>query len=628
MDYEKKIKNALNDKSVPFEVQAWLEEQFPELKESKDEKIRKVIRGWIYTQPSSFFDNGISKKEILAWFEKQAKQNPNDKYTFKSIPRLLEMIKPTSRAKAYCKKLIDSLLQEGYVTDAKIVSDCLKQMNGEKVAMTTMDEQNPINEVVPKFKARVLPIEEKSPVESLGISPEKYEEIINECIYGEEKIVDEVKPKFHEGEWITNGNYTWKIVEVKPLDYILQSQDGNIVDDTISHVDEQFHSFTIEDAKNGDVLVSRFDIPFIYNGNYNSDYLGAYCGITTGGDFNVGTEKCQWSRNKNIHPATKEQRDLLFEKMKEAGYEWNDEKKELKKVEPKFKIGDWIVFNGLTLYVNEVVQGYYRTTSIGGIPNSYDWNIDNVAKLWTIQDAKVGDVLFHSDSASNGIFIFKKIIDRGFAKEIICYCDYDSEDHFCLGEHHTCCWTNAKILRPATKEQRDTLGKAMADAGYIFDFDKKELRKIEWKPADKVEPKFNVGDWITNSIETVQITGYDIDYGYQVDYNGSLLHRNVDIIEKEYHLWNIQDAKDGDVLVASDGSIFLFAGVVDYACKYYVALTTDNHVKIKGGVGDGYWETSRATYPATKEQRDFLFVKMKEAGYEWDDKKKELRKIE
>ena len=70
-----------------------------------------------------------------------------------------------------------------------------------------------------------------------------------------------------------------------------------------------------------------------------------------------------------------------------------DEQKVADIVEPKFKVGDWIIFNGLTLYINEVVEGYYRTISIGGIPNSYDWDIDNVARLWTIQDAKDGDVL-------------------------------------------------------------------------------------------------------------------------------------------------------------------------------------------------------------------------------------------
>ena len=68
-------------------------------------------------------------------------------------------------------------------------------------------------------------------------------------------------------------------------------------------------------------------------------------------------------------------------------------------------------------------------------------------------------------------------------------------------------------------------------------------------------------------------------------------------------------------------------GVVDCACKYYVALTTDNYVKINREAKGGYWETSRAVYPATKEQRDLLFRKMEEAGYEWDNEKKCLTKI-
>jgi len=69
--------------------------------------------------------------------ENQSKQK---EYTFKSLPRLLEMIEPSSRAKAYCQKLIDTLIEEGYSTDAKIVGECLKQMNGEDVPMAVMDE--------------------------------------------------------------------------------------------------------------------------------------------------------------------------------------------------------------------------------------------------------------------------------------------------------------------------------------------------------------------------------------------------------------------------------------------------------------------------------------------------------
>ena len=141
-------------------------------------------------------------------------------------------------------------------------------------------------------------------------------------------------PKFKVGDWITNGDYTWKIVEVKPLDYILQSQNDSIVDDTISHVDEHFHSFTIEDAKDGDILVNGSNI-FIFSHLSDTRAMG-YCHI------NIDDERFYDDKGKNecfglidavFSPATKEQHDLLFEKMKEAGYEWDAEKKELKKAE-------------------------------------------------------------------------------------------------------------------------------------------------------------------------------------------------------------------------------------------------------------------------------------------------------
>ena len=151
------------------------------------------------------------------------------------------------------------------------------------------------------------------------------------------------------------------------------------------------------------------------------------------------------------------------------------------------------------------------------------------------------------------------------------------------------------------------------------------------KPADKAQPKFKVGDWITNSIETVQITNYDIDYGYQVDYKGNLQHRNTDIIEKEYHLWTIQDAKDGDVLVDSYAIIiFRKIGnhVLDDVVDFYICYSFEKGIIIQrhnlhcGSIDSVFFK------PATKEQRDMFFQKMHEAGYEWDFEVKELNKIE
>ena len=82
---------------------------------------------------------------------KNWKEEPvKDRFAFKAIPRLLDMIKPTDRAKSYVTKLADAFDSEGYYTDAKIVRNRLKIMNGEKVSMATMDEE-PVSEEPEEF---------------------------------------------------------------------------------------------------------------------------------------------------------------------------------------------------------------------------------------------------------------------------------------------------------------------------------------------------------------------------------------------------------------------------------------------------------------------------------------------
>ena len=73
-----------------------------------------------------------------------------DRFVFKAIPRLLDMIEPTDKAKSYVAKLADAFDSEGYYTDAKIVRESLKIMNGEKVPMATMDEE-PVSEELEEF---------------------------------------------------------------------------------------------------------------------------------------------------------------------------------------------------------------------------------------------------------------------------------------------------------------------------------------------------------------------------------------------------------------------------------------------------------------------------------------------
>ena len=170
-------------------------------------------------------------------------------------------------------------------------------------------------------------MEEKSPVESLGISPEKYEEIVNECIYGES--ADKVEQKFHEGDWVVDNECgkVNQITSVRNQGYDFAN--GDYMSYESAHKELRLWS-SIADAKDGDVLATSFGA-FIYNGNNGGGACpGSYCGINTLGKFQTGVET-HWTCKK-VYPATKKQRDLLFQKMKEAGYEWNADKKELRKI--------------------------------------------------------------------------------------------------------------------------------------------------------------------------------------------------------------------------------------------------------------------------------------------------------
>lgn len=152
------------------------------------------------------------------------------------------------------------------------------------------------------------------------------------------------EPKFKGGDWIVWQDKCYK-VNYNGCGYELVDQNGFSTSLEYGTIDENAHIWDItKDAKDGDVLVSQYNNPFIYNGNSNSFHIGSYCGISAEDKFKVATEKCHWTENVNIYPSTKEQCDLLFQKMKEAGYEWNTESKELKNViiKPKFHIGDCI----------------------------------------------------------------------------------------------------------------------------------------------------------------------------------------------------------------------------------------------------------------------------------------------
>ena len=144
--------------------------------------------------------------------------------------------------------------------------------------------------------------------------------------------------------------------------------------------------------------------------------------------------------------------------------------------------------------------------------------------------------------------------------------------------------------------------------------------------AEDYKPKFQIGDWIVNpGGEALHITGIK-DSCYT--FNDELHYWMTRYCDQKCHLWTIEDAKDGDILAASDSSIFIFAGMTNGCCKYHAVLTADGKFIVnKDKKKDHYWETTKGARPATREQRDLLFQKMEDAGWEWNADKKELKRL-
>ena len=148
---------------------------------------------------------------------------------------------------------------------------------------------------------------------------------------GEQKTTDIAKTKFHEGDWVVIKETTYQISKVEGLNVTL-SLNGR---ECMFSVDvlKNAHLWTIQDAKDGDVLAVN-DVVFIYAHRKQLYSIAvAHCFVDSAGDFYFDGEFGYTERGNPILPATKEQRDFLFTKMKEAGYEWDVNKKELKKIE-------------------------------------------------------------------------------------------------------------------------------------------------------------------------------------------------------------------------------------------------------------------------------------------------------
>lgn len=304
MDYEQKYKEALNrakdrkENSRNLELLNFVDELFPELKESEDERIKKELIS-LLEWSKSYAPSDITTdeaNEMIAWVKKYNEQSP-DPYNGVSFE--------------YNNHIWGMCARDNGV---EILID------GEIKAFISLE------------KSFIYP----TPLQSNGTSKVGIAlEAIKEENVNNANKVESKESKFHEGEWVVsnvNKVTPWLIIEVTSTHYTMVSLPESKIKVFHSDIDNDYHLWSIADAKDGDVLISSVNKPFIYNGYFDEGSVGAYCGLYINDDFVKADKERYWTNNENIRPSTKEQRDFFFSKMKDAGYEWDTDKKKLKKL--------------------------------------------------------------------------------------------------------------------------------------------------------------------------------------------------------------------------------------------------------------------------------------------------------
>ena len=197
-------------------------------------------------------------------------------------------------------------------------------------------------------------------------------------------------------------------------------------------------------------------------------------------------------------------------------------------------------------------------------------------------------------------------------------------------------WLEKQGEKDKLIEDKDKLIKELGEykVKYTQEVISQQLEKqVGQKLTDNVEPKFKVGDWITNGDCKCQIAFIDNRYWY----SETCVLGDITSIDKTFHLWTIQDAKDGDVLTYKNDDvewILIYKNIIPESLEVpqdllkYHALFTDTDFYDSGIAGMISENYASCFNPATKEQLDILEKAMTASGYEWDVEKKKLKRTE
>ena len=329
--------NAPNVDKIPTFGNRIIEDIFPELYESEDERIKNEIIDYISTADDKVL---IPYESWIAWLEKQGRQKSMKVYR---VENEAEQKGLWRKFDGTYEPLFD-MLTDGQCKDLPMEDSPIYREGGKrwfasapsKETLQKWFSKKDLEELV----AKGFTISEFEVVGYKKVSDFEYiftrDNIINRNylevsdIYPEQKVfAPKVEPKFKVGDWVVNKlGDVWHIDSFDKKNYQVSDGKGNYNYFPISKQDEM-HLWTIQDAKDGDILACKNGWACIFK-RLNDNIFSSHCFMDSEGWFcENGGQAHVLDNSINCHPATKEQRELLFTKLKESGHEWDADKKEI-----------------------------------------------------------------------------------------------------------------------------------------------------------------------------------------------------------------------------------------------------------------------------------------------------------
>ena len=473
MDYKEKYEQAINFIKDLYPhtsdyVKEKLDDFFPELKESEDERVSKEII-------SAIKEDWPGHTDWIAWLEKQGEQEAwteEDKKMLKWVIGYLEnkmLNAPMGEERTACKnaivwfeKLKDEQKSVDKVEPKFKVGDLIKY-----------DKDGEVNRVV-EITSDGYKLEYSSHI--LCFSSQDNWELVEDSVSEDEKVRKEIIAHI---KWCEDSGYCAKEEMTRWITF-LENQ-GKPIDKIVKRAMTEKQRVLLTET-NGDANIDwdtrslKDAITLLKHGLNYLQEIEVKKQTMPSSRFGGCSEYIPTRFDKEKQGKQDEQNLPSFDESQGTPILKQGEQKPADKIEPKFHKGEWITHNTANFVFKIISFGYngyevvnrenYKKTISSGNEDNYH--------LWTIEDAKNGDVL--ADKYNN-IGIFSRCEGICWHSYIYLGCDGELRG-FSIGGRHEQIDTH-----PATKEQRDALMKAMADAGYTFDFEKKELKRIEQKPA-------------------------------------------------------------------------------------------------------------------------------------------------